>query len=93
MSSWIPFSHIGPAKPTMMTLAELRNFRNTGSYAVGGTVSEGLMLRKPINHGMAGMTPFEHGGRSQSLKSVEPNFAQATFAQGGYFPEADHRLI
>jgi hypothetical protein len=68
--------------------------------AVGGTVSEGILLRRPYNHRMAGMTAFEHGmghykGMSHSIRynPTNQNFAQATFVQGGYFPMADHRLI
>ena len=64
-------------------------------YAVGGTVSEGLMLRKPTSHSMAGVTSFmpHYKGMSHSFNPSNQNFAQATFAQGGYFPQADHRLI
>jgi len=65
-------------------------------YAVGGTVSEGILLRRPYYHCMAGMTSFEHGmGRYRGImyNPTNQNFAQATFVQGGYFPEADHRLI
>jgi hypothetical protein len=72
----------------------------TMGYAVGGTVSEGILLRRPYNHRMAGMTAFEHGmghykGMSHSVRynPTNQNFAQATFVQGGYFPQADHRLI
>lgn len=66
------------------------------SMAVGGTVSEGILLRRPYYHCMAGMTSFEHGMGSYRGIRYNPtnqNFAQATFVQGGYFPEADHRLI
>lgn len=65
-------------------------------YAVGGTVSEGILLRRPYYHCMAGMTSFEHGmGRYRGImyNPTNQNFAQATFVQGGYFPDADHRLI
>jgi hypothetical protein len=67
-----------------------------GGYAVGGTVSEGILLRRPYYHCMAGMTSFEHGmGRYRGImyNPTNQNFAQATFVQGGYFPDADHRLI
>lgn len=70
------------------------------NMAVGGTVSEGILLRRPYNHCMAGMTAFEHGmghykGMSHSVRynPTNQNFAQASFVQGGYFPMADHRLI
>ena len=66
------------------------------SMAVGGTVSEGILLRRPYYHCMAGMTSFEHGMGSYKGIRYNPtnqNFAQATFVQGGYFPMADHRLI
>jgi hypothetical protein len=68
----------------------------TKGYAVGGTVSEGILLRRPYYHCMAGMTSFEHGmGRYRGImyNPTNQNFAQATFVQGGYFPMADHRLI
>jgi hypothetical protein len=74
--------------------ASSKNLGN--SMAVGGTVSEGLLLRRPTTHGMTGRTSFEAHtpGMSHSYKqSVEPQFAQATFAQGSYFPGANHRLI
>lgn len=65
------------------------------NMAVGGTVSEGLMLRKPTSHAMAGVTSFmpHYKGMSHSFNPTNQNFAQATFVQGGYFPQADHRLI
>lgn len=67
---------------------------NIKRMAVGGTVP-GIMLRKPTSHGMAGVTSFmpHYKGMSHSFNPTNQNFAQATFAQGGYFPEADHRLI
>lgn len=94
---WIPFSHIGPAKPTTMTLDEFRNFRNAGGYAKGGTVQTGPTLRRPYNHRMIGMTSFEHGkikpGQVGFIDDSSPKFAQASFYQGGYFVRADHQLI
>jgi hypothetical protein len=59
-----------------------------------GTIA-GPVLRRPTHHGMAGRTSFEaHSkGMSHQFKPVEPQFAQASFAQGGYFPRADHSLI
>lgn len=64
------------------------------SMAVGGTVP-GIMLRKPTSHGMAGVTSFmpHYKGMSHSFNPTNQNFAQATFAQGGYFAGADHVLI
>ena len=63
-------------------------------FEVGGTVP-GLMLRKPTSHAMAGVTSFmpHYKGMSHSFNPTNQNFAQATFVQGGYFPQADHRLI
>jgi hypothetical protein len=73
--------------------ASSKNLGN--SMAVGGTVSQGPVLRRPTDHRMAGATSFmaHTKGMSHSFKPVEPQFAQATFAQGSYFPGADHRLI
>lgn len=62
--------------------------------ATGGTIA-GPVLRRPTHHGMSGRTSFEaHSkGMSHQFKPVGQSFAQASFAQGGYFPGADHRLI
>lgn len=60
-----------------------------------GLATGGTILRTPAHHGMAGRTSFEaHSkGMSHQFKPVGQSFAQASFAQGGYFPGADHRLI
>jgi len=76
--------------------AFLREYNITPKkMAHGGTITEGPVLRRPTHHGMSGPTSFQphYKGMSHSVKPVGQSFAQASFAQGGYFPGADHRLI
>ena len=72
----------------------MKNLNIGKKMAHGGTIA-GPVLRRPTHHGMSGRTSFEaHSkGMSHQFKPVEPQFAQASFVQGGYFPGADHRLI
>lgn len=68
---------------------------NIKHMATGGIVVQPV-LRRPYNHRMIGVTSFTHGMGKQSKMFndvASPNFAQATFAQGGYFAGADHVLI